>query len=259
MLKFRLIGGSLLASAAIVALPIVLAQAADDAFMKMAKDYVAAGGGAGHDLDRPDHRSEGARQEAGHLRLGRPEERRRAGRRRRRPGGRQGDRLGLPHPRRAGLGPGALVRADPGDRAEARRHHSRHDRRRRAGADHRAGGRGRRSRSSVGTPAPAPARSTEFPASSPTSPPIRSRSPRRPVSTPSSIRAARPTSSCSPTRSTRSPPPRPTPKRRRSRDARAARCCRSRTPRSAISPTAWVSSPRRCSPSMARTGPTRSP
>ena len=37
MLRYRLIGGSLLVSAAIVALPIVLAQAADDAFMTMAK------------------------------------------------------------------------------------------------------------------------------------------------------------------------------------------------------------------------------
>jgi ribose transport system substrate-binding protein len=41
MSRFRLIGGSLLASAAIVGLPIVSAQAADDAFMTMAKDYVA--------------------------------------------------------------------------------------------------------------------------------------------------------------------------------------------------------------------------
>ena len=41
MLRFRLIGVSLLASAAIVALPIVLAQAADDTFMTMAKEYVA--------------------------------------------------------------------------------------------------------------------------------------------------------------------------------------------------------------------------
>jgi ribose transport system substrate-binding protein len=41
MLRFRLIGGSLLASAAIVALPIDLAQAADDTFMTMAKEYVA--------------------------------------------------------------------------------------------------------------------------------------------------------------------------------------------------------------------------
>ncbi len=41
MLRFRLIGGSLLASAAIVGLSIVSAQAADDAFMTMAKDYVA--------------------------------------------------------------------------------------------------------------------------------------------------------------------------------------------------------------------------
>ena len=41
MSRFRLIGASLLASAAIVGLPIVSAQAADDAFMTMAKDYVA--------------------------------------------------------------------------------------------------------------------------------------------------------------------------------------------------------------------------
>src|SRR5258707_8002064 len=41
MLRFCLIGGSLLASAVIVALPIVLAQAADDTFMTMAKEYVA--------------------------------------------------------------------------------------------------------------------------------------------------------------------------------------------------------------------------
>jgi len=41
MLRLRLIGGSLLASAAIVGLPFVSAQAADDAFMTMAKDYVA--------------------------------------------------------------------------------------------------------------------------------------------------------------------------------------------------------------------------
>ena len=41
MLRFRLIGGSLFASAAIVALPIVSAQAADDTFMTMAKEYVA--------------------------------------------------------------------------------------------------------------------------------------------------------------------------------------------------------------------------
>src|SRR5258708_10720496 len=41
MSKFRLIGGGLLASAAIVGLHIVSAQAADDAYMKMAKDYIA--------------------------------------------------------------------------------------------------------------------------------------------------------------------------------------------------------------------------
>jgi ribose transport system substrate-binding protein len=41
MLKLRLIGGGLLASAAIAALNVGAAQAADDAFMKMAKDYIA--------------------------------------------------------------------------------------------------------------------------------------------------------------------------------------------------------------------------
>src|SRR6202011_6176551 len=41
MTKFRLIGGGLLASAAVVGLHIVAAQADDDAYMKMAKDYVA--------------------------------------------------------------------------------------------------------------------------------------------------------------------------------------------------------------------------
>ncbi|SEE99594.1 monosaccharide ABC transporter substrate-binding protein, CUT2 family [Rhizobiales bacterium GAS191] len=41
MSKFRLIGGGLVASAVIVGSHIVAAQAADDAFMKMAKDYIA--------------------------------------------------------------------------------------------------------------------------------------------------------------------------------------------------------------------------
>ncbi|MFI5014242.1 MAG: substrate-binding domain-containing protein [Hyphomicrobiales bacterium] len=41
MSKLRLIGGGLLASIAFVGLPIVAAQAADDAYMKMAKDYIA--------------------------------------------------------------------------------------------------------------------------------------------------------------------------------------------------------------------------
>ena len=41
MSKFRLIGGGLLASAAFVGLHAGVAQAADDAFMKMAKDYIA--------------------------------------------------------------------------------------------------------------------------------------------------------------------------------------------------------------------------
>ena len=41
MSRFGLVGVGLLATAAIVSLPIVSAQAADDAFMTMAKDYVA--------------------------------------------------------------------------------------------------------------------------------------------------------------------------------------------------------------------------
>jgi ribose transport system substrate-binding protein len=41
MSKFRVMGGALLASAAIIGLHVVAAQADDDAFMKMAKDYVA--------------------------------------------------------------------------------------------------------------------------------------------------------------------------------------------------------------------------
>ena len=60
-------------------------------------------------------------------------------------------------------------------------------------------------------------------------------------------------------RSTPSPPPRRTPRRRPSKAARAARCWRSSTRRSATSPTAWASSRRRCCRSTARTGPTRSP
>ena len=52
---------------------------------------------------------------------------------------------------------------------------------------------------------------------------------------------ARRASFYSPTRSTRSPRPRPTRKRRRWRGARVARCWRSRTLRSAISPTACPS------------------
>ena len=41
MSKLRLLSGALLASAAIVGLGVASAVAADDAFMKMAKDYIA--------------------------------------------------------------------------------------------------------------------------------------------------------------------------------------------------------------------------
>ena len=40
MTKFHMTGGALLASAAILGLHVVSAQAADDDFMKMAKDYI---------------------------------------------------------------------------------------------------------------------------------------------------------------------------------------------------------------------------
>ena len=143
MSRFRLIGGGLLASAAFVGLHAGVARAADDDFMKMAKDYIAQASAPVTTWDGP---TTGPKAQGKKLVIYVSADQKNGGaqrRRRRRPGSGQGDRLGLPHPRRAGLGPGALVRVDPGDRAQARRHHSRHGRRRRAGADHRAGGRGR--------------------------------------------------------------------------------------------------------------------
>ena len=180
--------------------------------MKKAKAYIATVTAPVTEWTGPTTGPRRSRQEADRLRLGRPAQRRRQRRRRRRRGGRQGDRLGLPPPRRPGLGPGPHLGADPGDRAEAGRHHPRHRSTPREQAPIveqavAAGHQGRRlafrrhARPDRGHPGGV----------SPTSPPTRSRSPRPPASTRWSIRAARPTSSSSPTRSTPSPSPRPTP------------------------------------------------
>ena len=104
-------------------------------------------------------------------------QRRRRRRRRKRPrrsAGTSASSTGRARSRRA---PSAL---DPGDRAEAGRHHPRHDRRR-ASRRRSSSRRSRRaSRSSAGMPGRGPARSRPCRASSPTSPPTRSRSPRPP-------------------------------------------------------------------------------
>ena len=81
------------------------------------------GHGARNAVDRSDDRAPGAAQEAGRLRLLRSAQRRPAGCRRRRAGSREGHRLGLPHSRRPGLRAGTHDRAQPGDRAQAGRHH----------------------------------------------------------------------------------------------------------------------------------------
>ena len=193
MSRFRLIGGGLLASAGARRTARRRRASGRRRLHEDGEGLHRPGDRAGHQLGRPDHRSEGAGQEAGRLRLGRPAQRRRQRRRRRRAGSGQGARLGLPHPRRPGLGPGAHLGADPGDRAEARRHHSRHHRRRRAGADHRAGGRGRASRSSAGTPGPAPGKIEAVPGvfTNITTDPARGRQGFRPLCR-GRLRAARP-------------------------------------------------------------------
>ena len=193
MSRFRVTGAALLASAAI---GLTSPRRARRRFMTAAKDYITQVTAPVTDMDRPDHRPEGVRPSKLIVYVSdRPAQRRRPRRRRRRRGSGQGDRLGLPRHRRPGLGarraPTALTQAIA---LQAGRHHPRRDRRRRAGAGHRAGGRGRASRSSAGIPGRRPARSTACPACSPTSPPTRSRSPRRRRSTRSSIPTARPAS-----------------------------------------------------------------
>ena len=107
--------------------------------MSDAKDYIAKVDRAGDRMDRPDHRPEGAAQEARHLRVGRSAQRRRA----------RASATARRKPRRRSAGTSACLTAraslharfgpDAGDRAEARWHHPRHDRRARAGAADRAG------------------------------------------------------------------------------------------------------------------------
>ena len=232
---------SLLASAAIIGLRSVWRGRPTTPTCRMAKDYIAKVDRAGHDMDRPDHRPEGAgRKLVVYVSADQ------------RNGGAQGVGDGAQEAAKAigwdfrildgqGSVPGAHLGADPGDRAEAGRHHPRHvdaaeqapiiEQAVAAGIKvvgwHSGGGPGQDRR----RPRRLHQRHHR---------PARSRQGRR-VSTPLSIPAARPASSCSPTRSTRSPPPRPMPRRRRpSKVLRAARCWRSRTRRSAISPTAWA-------------------
>ena len=87
-------------------------------------------------MDRADDRADRTGQEAHRLRLVRSAQRWTAGRRRRREGRRRRDRLGLPPARWAGIGAGTHHRAQPGDRAEAGRHHPRQCRYAGAGARH---------------------------------------------------------------------------------------------------------------------------
>ena len=119
MSRFRLIGGGLLASAAFVGLHAGVARAADDDFMKMAKDYIAEASAPVTNWDGP---TTGPKAQGKKLVIYVSADQKNGGaqrRRRRRPGSGQSDRLGLPHPRWPGLGPGALVRVDSGDRTEA--------------------------------------------------------------------------------------------------------------------------------------------
>ena len=120
-------------------------------------------------------------------------------------------------------------------------------RRRRAGADDRAGGQGRdQGRRLARGSGPGQDRGRSRRLHQHHHRPERGRQGLRPLRRGRFRRQGRRRSS-SPTASTRSPPPRPMPRRRRSRAARAARCWRSRTRRSATSPTAWRSSRPRCS------------
>ena len=174
-------------------------------------------------------------------------------------GGGQGARLGLPHPRRPGLGAGAHLGADPGDRAEAGRHHPRRvDAPEQAPIIEQAVAEGIKMVGWHAGPAAGPIEGVPQVVLQHHHRPARSRQGRRPLRG----RRFRRQGGRHPVhrldlrdrhrqdRRRRRPP---------SRSARAARCWRSRTRRSATSPTAWDSSPPRCSPSTAPTGPTRSP
>ena len=155
---------------------------------------------------------------------------------------------------------GAHVRADPGDRAEAGRHHPRHDRRRRAGAADRAGGAARASRSSAGTPARAPGPIEGVPGviTNITTDPLE-------VAKAAGLYAVVDSGGkANVILFTDSIYAIATAKTNAEKAAvegmhglQGAR--RSRTRRSATSPTAWASSRRRCCRSTARSGPTRSP
>ena len=166
-------GGS--ASAAILAL--------SDAARRRPRRVIAdrPTGRAG-DLGRPDHRPEGAAGKtiiyvAGDQRTAAPGRLATAPRKRRRRS------AGTSACSTARVGsPAAHRRADPGDRAQARRRSSsaRSTPSSRAPL-HRAGGRGGHQGRRLACRRASPARSTASPACSPTSPPIRSRSPRPPA------------------------------------------------------------------------------
>ena len=241
-MKLRLIGGGLLASAAsLVVMHVGVARAADDDFHENGEGLHRPGLRAGHEVGRPDHGSEGAGQEAGRLRL-RPTDATAA---------RSGVGDGAQEAAKAigwefrildgqGSVPGALsalaqaIALKPDGIILGS---STPPSRRRCRAGGRGGDQGRR----LACRAPVPARSRPCRTSSPTSPPIPNE-----VAKASGLYAVVDSGGTAgvilftdsiyaiATAKTNA-------EKAAVEGCKGARCCRSRTPRSATSPTAWAS------------------